>query len=179
MNDNAGLPQRLDRGWQWISRKSVDVLAGGRTVAEESDRWFLGALRGLERGAATAQGGADAIATALASRWERIRPSWARRRTPRERIAALLRAEGKRQGFDVKQEEFNEFSARVATLLELVYAGVVPLNDIAFEAAGDDSGSLDSLTTEGVARDLTREARGEVGALAPEAEQTLTPRADR
>jgi hypothetical protein len=134
------MPQRLDRGWKWISRRSEDVLAGSRTVADESDRWFLGALRGVERGAAYAQGGADALANALGARWTRIRPRWARRRTPRERIESMLRMEGKRQGFDVKQKEFDEFSSKMSLLLELVYSGVLPLDGIAFEPAGDDSG---------------------------------------
>jgi hypothetical protein len=138
MSENAGLPRRLDRSWRWISRRSEDVLAGSLTVAEESDRWFLGALRGLERGAAHAQGGADALAQALAVRWSRVRPRWARRRTPRERIESMLRAEGKRQGFDVKRQEFHEFSSKMALLLELVYAGALPLDSIAFESAGDE-----------------------------------------
>ena len=141
MIEKGGLSGRLDRGWQWISRRSQDVLAGSLTVAEESDRWFLGALRGLERGAAHAQGSAGALADSLAVRWGRIRPQWARRRTPRERIESMLRAEGKRQGFDVHRQEFHEFSGKLALLLELVYAGTLPLEGIAFEPAGDDSGN--------------------------------------
>ena len=139
MIEDSRLMRRLGRGRQWISRRSDDVLAGGRAVAEESDRWFLGALRGLERGAAQAQGGAGAVASAMAARWARIRPRWLRPRTPRERIEAMLRAEGKRQGFDISQKEFHEFAGKVAILLELVYAGALPLDDIAFEAASNDA----------------------------------------
>ena len=141
MIDKRGLSWRLDRGWQWISRRSQDVMAGGRTVAEESDRWFLGALRGLERGAAQAQDSAGVIANALAVHWARARPHWARRRTPRERIESMLYAEGKRQGFDVQRQEFHDFSGKLALLLELVYAGTLPLDGIAFEPAGEDSGT--------------------------------------
>jgi hypothetical protein len=133
----ARVTRRLGIGRQWLSRRSEDVLAGGRVVADESDRWFLGALRGLEQGADRAQGGADAVAAALASRWLRIRPRWLRPRTPRERIEALLRAEGKRQGFDVKRQEFDDFSRKMAILLELVYAGALPLDDISFESASE------------------------------------------
>jgi hypothetical protein len=149
MSDSEGLTQRLDRGWRWISHRSQVVLAGGRTVADESDRWFLGVLRGLERGAAHAQGGADALTNALAARWVRIRPSWAKPRTPRERIESMLRAEGKRHGFDVKQKEFNDFSGKLAILLELVYAGVLPIDSIAFESAGDDGGAVGALADSG------------------------------
>jgi hypothetical protein len=138
------------------------VLAGSRTVADESDRWFLGALRGLERGAAHAQGSVGALADALAVRWARIRPHWARRRTPRERIESMLRAEGKRHGFDVKQQEFHDFSGKLALLLELVYAGTLPLDGIAFESADDDPGTPATASAEG---DVTREIHNEGGAL--------------
>jgi hypothetical protein len=176
MSDKRGLPERLDRSWQWIAQRSLDVLAGGNTVAEESDRWFLGALRGLERGAAHAQGGVDAFGDAIAARWERIRPSWARRRTPRERIEAMLRAEGKRHGFDVKQKEFHEFSGKLAGVLELVYAGALPLEDIAFEPATEDSGSLDPLAvaTEAGLPGITEEAHDAASPPpVPEAEPPL------
>ncbi len=53
----------------------------------------------------------------------------------------MLRAEGRRVGFDVKQHEFHEFSSKLAIMLELVYAGALPLDDIAFEAAGGDEGT--------------------------------------
>ncbi len=176
MSENASLPRRLDRGWQWISRRSQDVLEGSRTVADESDRWFLGALRGLERGAAQAQGGAGALANALAVHWARIRPRWARRRTPRERIESMLRAEAKRQGFDVKRTEFHEFSSKLALLLELVYAGMLPLEGIAFEPADDDeSGTLGASSTE---RDVTREVHNDRSALASATEPAPTPSAD-
>jgi hypothetical protein len=155
MSEIEGLPRRLDRGWRWISRRSEDVFVGSLTVAEESDRWFLGALQSLERGAAHAQSGADALAKALAARWAQIRPHWARRRTARERIESLLRTEGKRQGFDVKQQEFHEFSGKLAILLELVYAGALPLDSIAFEPAGDDSGTPEAPAPEA---EVTREA---------------------
>jgi hypothetical protein len=166
MSENAGLPERLDRSLRWISQRSDDVLEGSLTVAEEGDRWFLGALRGLERGAARAQGGADAVASALAARWTRVRPRWARPRTPRERIESMLRAEGKRQGFDVKRPEFHEFSSKLALLLELVYSGTLPLESIAFEPAGDDSGTPGTSATES---DVTREAPASVTDGAPTA----------
>lgn len=156
MSENAGLTRRLDRGWRWISRTSEDVLAGGRTVADESDRWFLGALRGLERGVARVEGGADAMASAIGVRLARIRPRWMRRRTPRERIESVLRAEGKRLGYDVKQQEFVEFSGKIAIMLELVYGGALPLRDIAFEAADAEADA----------------------APAPEPPPDLTPRSD-
>jgi hypothetical protein len=138
MSEESGLAQRFGRGRQWVSRTSRGVLTGSRTVAEESDRWFLGALRGIEYGVAQAEGKVDTLANALVTQLRRIRPRWMRRRTTRERIEAMLRAEGKRQGFDVTKEEFEEFSRKMAILLELVYAGALPLDDIAFESAGEE-----------------------------------------
>ena len=137
------------RGRRWLSLASRDVLEGSQAVAFESDRWFLGAVRGVGDGAAHAQGGVDAVthalAQAVAAEWARRRPSWMRQRTPRERIERVLRAEAKRHGFDVAQEEFRAFSGNIATLLELVYTRAVPLDAIAFEPASQAGLELDGL----------------------------------
>jgi hypothetical protein len=123
----------------WLSRASHEVAVGSEVVASESDRWFLGALRGLEEGAVHAQRGVDALVNAAVGQWIRRRPSWMRPRTSRERIQRTLQAEAKRHGFDVEQDAFRSFSGKIAILLELVYTGAVPLDAIAFEP-GENSG---------------------------------------
>jgi hypothetical protein len=144
MSEERSVIRFLYDGRHWLSQVSRGVVAGGQMVATESDRWFMGALRGLEGGAAHAQRGIDAAASAVAVQWIRRRPSWMRRRTPRERIERALSAEAKRYGFDPEKEEFRSFSGKIAVLLELVYTGAVPLDAIAFEA-GDTAPGADVL----------------------------------
>jgi hypothetical protein len=130
---------------RWLSLASRDVVSGSSVVAFEGDRWFLAAVRGVEQGATQAQRGIDLLAAAVAAQWIRRRPRWLRRRSSRERIERALRDEAKRHGFDVTQDQFAAFSAKMALLLELVYSGAVPLDAIAFEA---DPGSDQSSASE-------------------------------
>jgi hypothetical protein len=125
----------VDDTRRWLALASQHVLVGGSAVAFESDRWFLAALNGLSEGAAHAQRGVDTLVHAVVMQWLQRRPSWMRRRTPRERIERALRTEARRQGLDVKSEEFAAFSRKMALLLELVYARAVPLDAIAIEGA--------------------------------------------
>ena len=133
-------PGWIFRGRRWLSLASRDVVAGGSVVASESDRWFLSAVRGLFEGATRTQRGIDSvtvgIAHVIAEQWMRRRPSWLTPKTPRERMERMLRAEAKRHGVDVTQEEFRAFSGKIALLLELVYSGAVPLTAVGFEAGG-------------------------------------------
>jgi hypothetical protein len=137
------------RGRRWLSLASRDVVAGSSEVASESDRWFLEALHGLADGAARTQRGIDAvtgeIARAIAAQWLLRRPTWLTRRTPRERLERVLRAEAKRRGVDVSQEDFRAFSGKIVLLLELVYSGMVPLEAVGFEAGGVEEEHAEAL----------------------------------
>jgi hypothetical protein len=83
-----------------------------------------------------------------------------------------LCAEGKRQGFDVRRQEFHEFSGKLALLLELVYAGALPLDSIAFEPGGDDPGTLGTAFSEG---DVGRESHAPVAVGASDNQVDLQP----
>ena len=144
----------MPRGWivrgrRWLSLASRDVVAGSSEVASEGDRWFLEALHGLAEGAARTQRGIDAVTSevvrAIATQWIRRRPSWLKPRTPRERLERVLRAEAKRRGVDVKQEDFQAFSGKIALLLELVYSGMVPLDAVGFDAGGVEEEHAEAL----------------------------------
>jgi hypothetical protein len=146
--------ETMPRGWvirgrRWLSLASRDVVAGSSAVASESDRWFLGALHGLADGAARTQRGIDAvtgeITRTIAAQWLQRRPSWLTPRTSRERLERVLRAEAKRRGIDVAQEDFQAFSGKIALLLELVYSGMVPLGAVGFEAGGVEDEHAEAL----------------------------------
>jgi hypothetical protein len=140
------------RGRRWLSLASQDVVAGSSAVASESDRWFLFAFRTLAEGANRTQRGIDTVtgevAKAIVTQWIRRRPTWLTPRTPRERLERMLRAEAKRRGVDVKQEEFHAFAGKIALLLELVYTGMVPLDAVGFEAGGVPEEDADALRDE-------------------------------
>lgn len=126
---------RLERVRGWLRVVSREAVANGAHVADEGDRWFVAAARGLGKGAHRAEQSADLVMGLLFDRLDRLRPRWMRRRTPRERIERMLEIEAKRLDFDVTQEQFRPFAEKIAILLELVYTGVVGLDDIAFENA--------------------------------------------
>lgn len=135
----------LDRRLRWLSLAASGALSSSNEIALESDRWFLEALRSVEKGATRAQHGIDSVTAKVIEQLSRRRPRWLRRRSSRERIERSLRAEAKRHGVDVTQEEFRAFSEKIAVLLELVYTGTVPLDAIAFEAAETAGQEVDEL----------------------------------
>jgi hypothetical protein len=135
MSGREELSRLVARGRGWLQGAARNALAGGVHVANEGDRWFVAAVRELAKGADKAERGVDSAAEAVVARLAPLRPRWMQRLTPRQRIEQLLRDEAKRLDFDVTQQQFLAFSAKIATLLELVYTGTVRLDDIAFEHA--------------------------------------------
>jgi hypothetical protein len=113
-----------------LARISHEVADGTRYIADESDRWFVGALHELERcrcGIKAEIGGFGRRLAARAPKLPILRSS------ARERIARLLRKEAARSKLAVPEHEFAVFSERVATLLELILTGSIGLDAIVFE----------------------------------------------
>ncbi len=111
-------------------RITGELHGSGRAAAEESERWFLAAVRRAENYAHWLEAGVDAAAYRL---YLRARKHGWRRLSARERIERALRAEVRRTRASVDPEEFSEFSARMAALVDLVLRGALPLSSIAFE----------------------------------------------
>ncbi len=129
---------------QWLAEMSDELADRSADIATESDRWFLLALKGVERGAQQTHDGLGALVKAAISGGSRLVPRLSKR-PPRERIQEMLKSEARRLEFDVSREDFVEFSEKMATLLELVFSGAVDLSDVAFDPAEAESPAQESL----------------------------------
>ena len=121
-----------------LCRRVVDELSegavqGARQVAEESDRWFLTTLQGVDRGAKKTKHALARLGRYLATKSHELRPAWLRKRSHRERIRSMLLREAKRSKVTLSRQEFEAFSEQIATLLDLVLQGRLSVGDIAFE----------------------------------------------
>lgn len=104
---------------------------GTAHVAEESDRWFLAALRGMDQGLRWSREGATVVSGRMADGWERLRSALPRRST-RQRLHDALLREARRARLDPSSEELQSFVEGMATLLDLVLAGTIDLEDVGF-----------------------------------------------
>ena len=123
---------------QWTRELSRYVVEGGRHASSESDRWFLSALFGLDASAQWCKARFSGATRRVTGEFRKVRFPWSYGKSPRERIEKMLRAEASRSNLDVPEEDFAIFSAKIATLLELVFSGTIRINDIAIEE--DDRG---------------------------------------
>jgi hypothetical protein len=131
-------PGRLERSQIWLGGVSSGLADRSADLAVESDRWFLSAVRFIGHGAERAHGGVESLAHAALARTSRWWPRFARR-TPRERLSAMIRKEAQRLDVDTSRQDIAEFSDKMAALLELVLSGVLSVNDVAFDAADLDA----------------------------------------
>ncbi len=124
-----------ERARGWLRDASRSALANGSVVADEGDRWFVAAVRTLDRGAQRAERGFDSVAGTVFAQLARLRPRWTHKQTPRERIESVLHKEARRLHFDADEEQFRAFVEKIAIVIELVFTRAVPLDDVAFEHA--------------------------------------------
>lgn len=140
MNDDSQLQDAVDRGRHRLAAIQAQLRTGSHHVAEEGDRWFLAALRGVDRGLRLSRSGASIVGTRVADGWDRLR-SVLPRRPARRRIHEALVREARRSSIDPDTEAFQTFAESMATLLELVLAGAIELDDVgfSFDVAAEDS----------------------------------------
>jgi hypothetical protein len=112
---------------------SETFVHGAHQVAMEGDHWFLTTLRGLNRGAEHTKLAAHRVGRYLVNEANKLRPSFLKTKTQRERIRAALLREAKRAKLTGK--EFDVFSEQIALLVELVLQGRIKVDDVAFEHA--------------------------------------------
>lgn len=126
---------------------------GSQVVATQGDEWFLAAVLGLDRCGPWVWGKLGGLGRRVVSRVPPIRGvsfPFIGRRSVGERIRKLLEDEAKRRKLDVPEEDFALFSARMATILELVLSGDIHVDDIAFEQeVVDDTAAKSASATRG------------------------------
>ncbi len=124
---------KLERGHRWLAGWSREVVEHAHDMAGQSDRWFLSMIAEIEKGAQRAQDG-----IVLAGRKLLVSlPSLGRQESPKQRMRRLFEREAKKRGLDISSREFERFSERIATVVELVLTGALKVEDIAFEADAD------------------------------------------
>lgn len=126
----------LKSRWNRLACWSHDVAEQGHGIAVESDRWFVAALQGLDRGMTRARSGVAEAGHQMIVRSKRWLPRVGEDVTPRERIRRAIAREAKRQGFE--REQLEQFAGNIGLIVELVLSGVVNIEDIAFEHADDE-----------------------------------------
>jgi len=133
---NGAAPANGKRSLKGVSQRvlrevSELIVEGAHQVAQESDTWFLTALGGLNKGARHTQAAASRFGRYVLVETNKLRPSWLKQKTQRERIRSMLLREAKRA--KLSGREFEAFSEQIAVLVELVLQGTVKVSDIAFE----------------------------------------------
>ena len=120
---------------------SGHVLSGARQVADEGEFLFVGAIAGVN-------GGIEKAAEGIVSAGQRMSPKRLAARlglrseqTIRDRIRKLLTEEARRAPIEVPPEGFDEFSEKMGLLFELIFAGVIRIEDIVLEGDEIDEGS--------------------------------------
>lgn len=134
-----------ERGREHLVALQEHVRTGTQHVAEEGDRWFLAALRGIDQGLRWSRSGAVVVGGRVADGWERLRATLPRR-PARRRLQDALVKEARGSSVDPEDPAFQTFAENMATLLELVLAGAIRLEDVgfAFEGAPTDEDAATS-----------------------------------
>jgi hypothetical protein len=116
-----------------VQELSETILYSARQVATESDVWFVAAVKRVDRGVRRTRNAVGQFGRYVVAKSSKLSPRWLRKKSHRERIRAMLIREAKRSNVKLSGQEFDQFSERIATLLELVLQGSVSVADIAFE----------------------------------------------
>lgn len=136
MNDFDRRLRPLWKGWDRLAGWSHQLAERGYDIAVESDRWFLAALQGLDRGMNRAGSGLAGAGQLVVARSRRWLPRFGREVAPSERIRRAIAREAKRRGLE--GEELERFSQNIGLVVEMVLSGAVNVEDIAFEHAAAD-----------------------------------------
>lgn len=124
---------------------SSHVMSGVRQVAVEGDELFVLAVSGVGSGIERAVEGIAGIGRRVSLGKLAIRLGLRVEQTTRDRIRRLLAEEAKRAPIEVTPEEFDEFSEKMGILFELIFSGVIRIEDIVLEA--DDADERAALGT--------------------------------
>jgi hypothetical protein len=127
-------PEKLANLKRSVKEISHEVATLADEVSEEGDRWFLATWHGIDVVRIRTGAGFSRLSEALVARLPR--GPWSRK-SPRERLERALEREAKRQRIDVGTPEFVEFSAKMASVLELVITGQIPFDAIGFESEAE------------------------------------------
>lgn len=122
--------------WNRLVGWSRDLAGRGHDIAVESDRWFVAALQGLDRGMTRARSEVSEAGRQVMVRSKAWLPGARHNAGPKERIRRAIIREAKRRGF--QGEQLDQFSQNIALVVELVLSGAVSVEDIAFEHAGTE-----------------------------------------
>lgn len=128
---------------------SGQVMNGARQVADEGDQLFVLAVTGVS-------GGLERAAEGLAAIGQRVpldelgkRLGLRGTQTTRDRVRELLALEAKRAPVELAPEQLDEFAEKMGILFELIFSGVIRIEDIVLEA--DESAAPDPIADEGAA----------------------------
>lgn len=102
-------------------------------MADEGDYWFLTTVRCVNAGVKHTKSAIEKFGFGVYETSRQLTPKWLKRRNQRERIRSMLAREAKRASVKLSGEQFELFSERIATLLDLVFNGAVGVEEIAFE----------------------------------------------
>ncbi|RLB45904.1 MAG: hypothetical protein DRJ42_28910 [Deltaproteobacteria bacterium] len=133
---------------------SGQLISGARQVSQGSDEFFVTAVVGVGSGlnlAAEGLGiGIGLAAQGVVGLGRRLSP-WSlavrlglrREETTRDRIRSLLIKEARLKPIEVTREEFDEFSEKMGILFELIFQGVIKIEDIVLESDDDPESEAD------------------------------------
>jgi hypothetical protein len=117
-----------------LAKISEELATGSRHICIESDRVFIALVRGADKSANWTIGEIGALGRSLATHTLKLGRRM-RARTRKQRIRRVLRTEAKLADLDLSNEKLIIFSEQIATLLDLVFGGKVPIDDVVFEQA--------------------------------------------
>jgi hypothetical protein len=126
----------------WVREISETTATGARQVADEGDFWFLTTVRCLNAGVKHTKSAIERFGFGVYETSRQLTPKWLKRKSQRDRIRIMLAREAKRSKVKLSGEQFEQFSDRIATLLDLVFNGSVGIDEVAFEQ-DDRYGALD------------------------------------
>ena len=116
------------------------MVDGVRQVSQRSDEVFLLALSTMSTGIDRAAEGVAQIGRRVSLKRLATRLGLRVEKSTEERIRTLLVEEAKRRPIEVSPKEFEEFAEKMGLLFELIFSGVIRIEDIALE--GDESAEL-------------------------------------
>lgn len=116
-----------------VLRRSRDAMARGSEVAAVGDEWF-------QAGIGRVHGGGLWILTGVRRCVARIPGPWRGSPSTQERIYRLLRQEARRNGLEAEPEAFDSFSRSMASLLDLVLKGRLPVDAICLDLEDEPAG---------------------------------------
>jgi hypothetical protein len=122
---------------QRLAELSDAVLTSSGYIAAETDRWFLGAVRGAQLCVDRTKGGVARAGQYITEKTWVSRLPGVRKKTPSERMRRAILREAKRAGIRPEDPEFHAFAERIAVLLELVLEGSIAASAIDFEEGAE------------------------------------------